>query len=189
MSDYRGQFDRQTAYSRLYEVMQTDRPLAERLREALEIGVEGFGVDFGYITEIDVDTGEWEAIISTELPDGGSLTGLQEDLTNTFCLRTIQDEDIFAFADVATEGLEDHPGAAEHGVHCYHGAPIMVDNEPHGTVCFASYDSRAEEFSEAEKSFSHLVAQMAGYEIEQQAYERELAEREALLDERAEIYR
>jgi len=189
MAESRGTFDRQEAYSRLYEVMQTDRPLAERLHDALEIGVEGFGVDFGYLTEIDVETNEWEAVISTELPDGTDITGLQEDLTNTFCLRTIRDENIFACSDVATEGLDNQPGAAEYGIHCYHGAPILVDNEPHGTVCFASYDPRAEAFSEAEKSFSHLVAQMAGYEIEQQEYERELAEREAQLDERAEIYR
>lgn len=189
MSERRGAFDRQTAYSRLYEVMQTDRPLEDRLHDALEIGVDQFGVDFGYITEIDVETNDWEAVISTELPDGTSLTGLQEDLTNTFCLRTIRDEGIFAFADVTTEGFEDHPGAAEYGVHCYHGAPILVDNEPHGTVCFASYDPRSEAFSEAEKSFSHLVAQMAGYEIEQQQYEAELCEREAQLDERSEISR
>ena len=189
MNERRGEFNRQTAYSRLYEVMQTDRPLDERLHDALEIGVEGFGVDFGYLTEIDTATDDWEVVISTELPDGTSLTGLQEDLTNTFCLRTIRDEEIVAFADVATEGLETHPGAAEYGVHCYHGAPILVDNEPYGTVCFASYDPRAEAFSEAEKSFSHLVAQMAGYEIEQQEYEAELAAREAELDERSEIYR
>src|SRR6056297_1927804 len=31
MAERRGTFDRQEAYSRLYEVMQTDRPLAERL--------------------------------------------------------------------------------------------------------------------------------------------------------------
>jgi len=76
MSERRGEFDRQTAYSRLYEVMQTDRPLDERLHDALEIGVEGFGVDFGYLTEIDTATDDWEVVISTELPDGTSLTGL-----------------------------------------------------------------------------------------------------------------
>jgi len=189
MSGVHAGFDRQTAYSRLYEVMQTDRPLEERLQDALEVGVSQFGVDFGYVTEIDTQTNDWEAVISTELPDGTDLTGLQEDLTNTFCLRTIQDEDIFAFADIATEELEDHPGAADYGIHCYHGAPILVDNEPHGTVCFASYDPRAEAFSEAEKSFSHLVAQMAGYEIEQQQYEQELTAWETQLNERSEIYR
>ena len=182
MADSRGTFDRQEAYSRLYEVMQTDRPLKERLRDALEIGVDQFGVELGYVAEVDRETNDWEVIVSTDSEGRSELTGLQEDLSNTFCLRTIREEGLVSFADVADEGLEDHPSTVEYGIQCYHGAPIMVDGEPCGTVCFSSYDPRATAFSEAEKSFTHLVAQMAGYEIE-------LAEREAELDERSEIYR
>ena len=189
MADSRGTFDRQEAYSRLYEVMQTDRPLDERLKGALEVGVDQFGVDLGYVAEVDQATNDWEVIVSTDPDDGPDLTGLQEDLTNTFCLRTIRDEEIVAFRDVVEEGLEDHPSATEYDISCYHGAPIMVDGEPYGTVCFSSFNPRAKAFSDAEKSFSHLVAQMAGYEIEQQQYEAELAEREEELDERSEIYR
>jgi len=189
MAERRARFDRQRASSRLYEVMQTDRPLEERLRDALEIGVEGFGVDLGYIAEFDQSTNDLELIVSTDLEGRPGPTEMQQDLTDTFCLRTIRDEDIFAFRDVVEAGLEDHPSAIEHGVSCYHGAPIMVDGEPYGTVCFSSFNPRAEAFSDAEKSFSHLVAQMAGYEIEQRQYEAELADREAELDQRSEIYR
>ena len=189
MAESRGTFDRQEAYSRLYEVMQTDRPLDERLQDALEIGVDQFGVDLGYVAEVDRETDDWEVIISTDPAEHPDLTGLQEDLTNTFCLRTIREEGIVSFADVTVEELDDHYAAVEYGIQCYHGAPIMVDGEPCGTVCFSSFDPRAKAFSEAEKSFTHLVAQMAGYEIEQQQYEAELAEREAELDARSEIYR
>jgi PAS domain S-box-containing protein len=56
-------------------------------------------------------------------------------------------------------------------------------------VCFSSRDPRAEAFSEAEKSFTYLIAQMVGYEIEQRNYERDLAEQEQTLEERREIYR
>jgi len=189
MTDARGTFDRQSAYAQLYATMQSDRRLEDRLREALEIGVDQFGVDLGYVAEVDQATNGWEIIISTDPEGRPDPTGLTEDLTNTFCLRTIQDEEIVAFRDVAEVGLEDHPSAVEYGLSCYHGAPIMVDGEPYGTVCFSSFDPRDEAFSDAEKSFSHLLAQMAGYEIEQQAYERELSKREATLDERGEIYR
>jgi len=189
MGASRGTFDRQTAYSQLYEVMQTDRPLEDRLKDALEVGVSQFGVDAGIVTKINQETDDWEVRISTDTGDDPDPTGLKRDLSTTFCLRTIRDEEIVSFADVADVGLEDSTDAVEYGIHCYHGAPIMVDNEPYGTVCFTAQNARAEPFSEAEKSFSHLVAQMAGYEIEQQQYEAELAEREAQLDERAEIYR
>jgi len=189
MTAGRGTFDRQSAYAQLYAEMQSDRPLEDRLREALEIGVEGFGVDIGYVAEVDPATDSWEIIISTDPKDRPDPTGLTEALSNTFCQRTINEEGIVAFRDVAEVGLEDHPSAVEYGLSCYHGAPIMVDGEPYGTVCFSSFDPRDEAFSDAEKSFSHLVAQMAGYEIEQQDYEAELADREARLDERGEIYR
>lgn len=189
MTERRGEFDRQGAYSRLYAVMQTDRPLEDRLKDALAIGVEQFGVELGYVAKIDQETNDWEVILSTDSAEHPDMTGLQEDLTNTFCLRTIREEGIVSFADVADEGLEDHPSAVDYGIHCYHGAPILVDGEPYGTVCFSSQDPRAEPFSEAEKSFTHLVAQMAGYEIEQQQYEQELTAWEDRLDERSEIYR
>ncbi len=189
MTAPRGAFDRQSAYAQLYAAMQSDRPLEDRLREALEIGVEQFGVDLGYVAEVDQATNDWEIIISTDPEGRPNPTGLQEDLTNTFCLRTIKNEEIIAFRDVVEEGLEDHPSAVEYDISCYHGAPIIVDGEPYGTVCFSSFDPRDEAFSDAEKSFSHLVAQMAGYEIEQQAYEAELTDRETTLDERGEIYR
>jgi PAS domain S-box-containing protein len=190
MTDRRGTFDRQEAYSRLYQVMQTDRPLEDRLHDALEIGVEQLGVDLGYVAKVDPETNDFEIIISTDPGDGKpNLSGVQDDLTNTFCLRTIQEEGIVSFADVAEEGLENHPAAVSYDISCYHGAPIMVDGEPYGTVCFSSSNPRAEAFSEAEKSFSHLVAQMAGYELEQREYEAELAEREEQLNTRSEIYR
>jgi len=189
MTEFRGSFDRQSAYAQLYAAMQSDRPLEKRLLEALEIGVEQFGVDLGYVATVDEATDSWEIIISTDPEGRPDPTGLEEDLSNTFCLRTIQNEEIVAFRDVAEVGLEDHHSAVEYDISCYHGAPIIVDGEPYGTVCFSSFNPRGEAFSDAEKSFSHLVAQMAGYEIEQQDYEAELAEREARLDERAEIYR
>jgi len=169
--------------------MQTDRSLEERLQEALEIGVSQFGIEIGYIAKVDQETNDFEIVISTNPAENPDLTGVKDDLNNTFCMRTIQQEGITSFADVADEGLADHPAAVTYGLSCYHGAPIFVDGEPYGTVCFASRDPRADPFSEAEKSFSHLVAQMAGYEIDQREYEAELAEREAQLDERSEIYR
>jgi len=189
MTASRGSFDRQSAYAQLYAAMQSDRPLEARLKNALDIGVDQFGVDLGYVAEVDQETNSWEVVISTDTEGRSDLTGLTEDLRNTFCQRTINEEGIVAFRDIAEVGLEDHPTAIEYGLSCYHGAPIIVDGEPYGTVCFSSFDPRDEAFSEAEKSFSHLVAQMAGYEIEQQDYEAELAARAAELDEREEIYR
>lgn len=177
------------AYSQLYEIMRSDRPLFDRFESVLQLGVEYFGVDQGYITQIDQETNEWTAIVSTNSLDGAVPPGLELDLTTTYCRRTIQSEGIVSFADAVNDGWEDDPAFETHQLSCYHGAPIVVDDEPFGTVCFSARDPRAEPFTDAEKSFTYLIAQVAGYEIEQRNYERDLAEQERTLAERREIYR
>ncbi|MDR5674268.1 Signal transduction histidine kinase, contains PAS domain [Halalkaliarchaeum sp. AArc-CO] len=184
-----GTFDRNAAYSQLYEVMQSEASLNTRLEAALEVGASAFDVEMSYIAEIDREAGDWEIVLTNSPSERPDPIGLQEDLENTFCSRTIEEETTIAFADVADVGLEDHPAAVEYGISCYHGAPILVDGKTYGTVCFSSQDPRAKPFTEAEKSFTHLLAQMIGHEIEQADYDRELAERERELNEREEIYR
>lgn len=190
MADRRdGTFDRNSAYSQLYEIIQSEAALNDRLEAALQVGADAFDVELGYIAEVDREAGDWEIVLTNSSSDRADPIGLQEELANTFCRRTIADETTVAIADVADVGLEDHPAAVAYGISCYHGAPILVDGEPYGTVCFSSQDPRAEPFTDAEKSFVHLLAQMIGHELEQAEYERELAERERELNDREEIYR
>ncbi|WP_435066108.1 PAS domain S-box protein [Halobaculum sp. EA56] len=177
------------AYSRLYEIMRSGRPLFDRFEAILQLGVEYFGVDHGYITQIEQERNEWTAIVSTDSVDGPIPPGLELALTTSYCRRTIQNEGIVSFADALDAGWEDDPAFETHQLSCYHGAPIVVDDEPFGTVCFSAQDPRAEPFTEAEKSFTYLIAQVVGYEIGQRNYERDLAERERTLAERREIYR
>jgi PAS domain-containing protein len=177
------------AYSQLYEIMRSDRPLFDRFEAVLQLGVEYFGVDQGYITQIEQETNEWTAIVSTDSSDGPVPPGLDLDLSTSYCRRTIREEEIVSFADAIDAGWEDDPAFQTHQLSCYHGAPIIVDDDPYGTVCFSARDPRADPFTDAEKSLTYLIAQMVGYEIEQRNYERDLAEQEHTLAERREIYR
>jgi PAS domain S-box-containing protein len=85
-----------------------------------------------------------------------------------------------AVADVAVERFD---------LGTYIGAKVVVDDETHGTVCFAAEDERETEFTDAESYVVELLARLVGRAIERRNYERELDEREAQLDERREIYR
>lgn len=190
MSDRSESMRQSKAYKRLYDVIHTnEEPLHDRLENALEIGVEHFGVDVGYITQLDPEKDHLEVIVSTNSETQPSLKGLSDTLSNTFCQRTIENEAVFAFPDVSTVGLENHPATQKYGVHCYHGAPIVVNGEPYGTVCFAAQAARETAFTEQEKSFSHLIASIVGYEFEQQDYESKLSTREKELQKHAEINR
>jgi len=177
------------ARSRLYDVMRADGPADERIRQALELGTEYFGVEHGYVTRIDQESDDWEVDISID-PDGETVhEGLGVDFSTTYCRRTIEDDGVVTFPDGPDETLEADPDFQTHGFHCYHGAPVIVDGEPFGTLCFVSTDARAEAFTDAEKAFTDLVASMISHEIEREHRQAALDTRESELENRQEIYR
>jgi PAS domain S-box-containing protein len=177
------------ARSRLYDVMRADGKTEERIRHALELGTEYFGVEHGYVARIDQATDDWEVYISID-PDGETVhEGLSVDFSTTYCRRTIEQEEVVTFPDGPDEALAADPDFRTYGFHCYHGAPVIVNGEPFGTVCFASTEARAAAFSDAEKAFTDLVAQMIGNEIERERRQEQLERREREVEERAEIQR
>ena len=177
------------ARARLYEVLRSDENVYRRLEAALEVGIEYFGVDHGYVTEIDRATGDWQIVTATDPPDGPFPEGLKLELATTYCRHTIHQGGVFTLHDAPEQGYGDDVAFETHGIHCYHGAPIVVEDETYGTVCFSSMDPRPAPFSETEKAFTQLIAQMAGHEIERHRNERELDRREHELEERRQIYR
>jgi PAS domain S-box-containing protein len=189
MSRREGTLADDEARARLYEVMRSDAFVDDRLEAALEVGLEYFGVDHAYIAEIDEATDDWTVVIATDPPDGAIPEGLNVDLATTYCRHTIERESVLALHDAPEQGYAGDVAFDAHGLHCYHGAPVVVDDETYGTVCFSSRDPRADPFSETEKAFTQLVAQMAGHEIERHRDEVALDRRERELEERREIYR
>jgi len=189
MSRREGTLADDEARARLYEVMRSDAFVDDRLEAALDVGLEYFGVGHGYIAEIDEDAGDWEVVVATDPPEGPIPEGLNHDLATTYCRHTIREEGVLALHDAPAQGYGDDVAFETHGLHCYHGAPVIVDDQTYGTVCFSSTDPRAEPFSETEKAFTQLIAGMAGHEIERHRDEVALDRRERELRERREIYR
>ena len=59
------------------------------------------------------------------------------------------------------------------GLETYVGGTVAADDEPYGTICFASEASRASALEEFERSFISLLGRWIGYEIERRdAHER-----------------
>lgn len=176
------------ARARLYGAMSADEPLYDRLGDALAVGVDYFGVDYGFVAEVDRETDTWTVLVSVDRGTGRVPEGREVPLSRTYCRRAIEQEEVLAFADAERAGLAGDPTFVEWGISCYHGAVIVVDGEPYGTVCFAADEPRDEPFDEYEKSFSLLVAQMVGYELEQERYEHQLEERDrAIAEHRSEL--
>jgi len=156
------------ARERLYEVMDRDLPFEEKATQALAVGEAYLGVENGHLTRIDPESDYWKAIASTDPADGTFPAGLQLDLEDTYCRRTIGGEAPVRLHEVRNQGWDDDPAFQRHGLHCYHGSTITVDDELFGTLCFVSTEPRAEPFDDDETLFAELIARMLETELQEE---------------------
>jgi len=154
----------------LYETIRKEVPFEQKAREALELGQKYLGADNGHLTRIDRKAGHWKAVVSTDPPDGRIPSGLELDLGTTYCRRVIEDNTQIALYDAPNQGWADDTAFETHGFHCYHGTPLIVDNEPFGTVCFVSEDPRGA-FTDGEMMFAELIARLLERELERERHE------------------
>ena len=162
------------ARQRLYEIVRRDVPFDEKAHDALELGKRYLGVDNGHLTKIDRETDHWEAIVSTDSADEPFPPGLELDLGTTYCRRTIAENAPIGLSDVPNQGWADDPAFETHGLHCYHGTTLIVDDEPFGTICFVAEDPRAASFSDGETMFAELLTRMLERELEREQHEADL---------------
>ncbi|MGQ4555888.1 ATP-binding protein [Halobellus sp. GM3] len=164
----------QWAREELYETIRGDASFDRKARDALKLDVAYLNVDNGHLTRIDRETDHWEATVSTDSASGRFPPGLELDLGTAYCRRTIESRSPIILHDAPSQGWADDPAFETHGLHCYHGTRILLDDEPYGTVCFVAEDPRPEEFSESETMFTELIAQLLERELEREQHEAEL---------------
>lgn len=158
----------------LYGVMNEDISFQEKAQRALEIGERYLNVDNGHLTQIHPESEYWKAISSTDPPEGEFPPGLLLDLKTTYCRRVISEDDSIALHNASEQGWEDDPAFQEHGLYCYHGSPLKIDDETYGTVCFVSKEPREEPFTEEDTTFAELIARLLEYELRRERTEKEM---------------
>lgn len=161
------------ARKQLYAIIRQDVPFQQKAREALDLGKQFLDVENGHLTRIDQDTQHWEAIASTDPPEGQFPEGLELGLGGTYCRRTVESDSQIALHDAANQGWADDPAFEAHGLSCYLGTPMTVNGQPYGTVCFVSNASR-EPFSDSELLFAELIAVLLERELEREQHEIDL---------------
>ncbi|MFW6320776.1 MAG: response regulator [Halohasta sp.] len=159
--------------SGLYEMMnEADRSLEEKLNRALELGTAELGYPLGYITHKEGNSIE---VVSVS----GDHQTIREDATvpiaRTYCSYTITEMEPVTVTDAeAAEQWADSKAYDETGLRCYVGAPVVVDGEIYGTLCFGSDEPRTDTTVEDDEVIVKTLAQWVGYEIDRHEYEREL---------------
>lgn len=153
-----------TARNRLDEIVRQDTSTQQKATDALDLGIEYLGADFGYLAVTDEQFNYWEPIVSTEIPEGVPEHSPRE-LSTTYCRRTTEDDTQIALHDLPNQGFADDPGYQTFGCHCYLGTPLIVDGTQRGTVCFVSEEPRSRPFDDAELLFAELLARVLGDEF------------------------
>jgi len=162
------------ARQRLHEIVRKDVPFNEKAREALELGKQHLGVDNGYLTRIDQETNHWEIVVTTDIEDGQASPGLELELQNTYCRETIENDTPLALHDAPNQGWRDDPAFEKSGEHTYLGIPLITEDEPYGTVCFAADHPRSDSFSEAETRFADHLTRLLERELEKELIQGDL---------------
>jgi len=109
----------------------------------------------GHVVKIDRQTGSHEIhyAAGSDLVKAGTVS----DLSETFCRRAIEADDILAIANAPENGYADDPAYEKWGISRYVGAKLILDDELFGTLCFADRDGNTA-LSGPEKAVVNLMA-------------------------------
>ncbi|MFW6435286.1 MAG: ATP-binding protein [Halovenus sp.] len=170
----------------LYDIFS--RPgtdLSGKVERALTLGSEYLDLPIAFFTRIDEGIQE---IVQAVGDNPRIQPGERCPLEDAYCHRTVEIDSALPVQDVRDASDISQRAFEYLRLGAYIGARVVVDDETHGTVCFADYSSRETAFSDPEEYFVELLAGLVGHAIEQREYDRELESRESRLTEQREIY-
>lgn len=137
----------------------------ETLREALIVGKEYFGLEFGIISHV---VGQDYTVEVQSSPKDTLYDGQLFPLGLTYCKTTLELDDVLAITDVTKSKYSGHPCHTELNLVSYIGAPVRVNSEIYGTINFSSPKARQLKYDEIDDSFMRLLARWAGSFLERQ---------------------
>jgi len=166
--------DAATAREEIYDLFaRRDLDRDERIRAALDVGVTYLGLSVGYFTRVD----DGVQTITHAVGDHPSIrAGESCALEETYCQRTVDRTAPLAVQRVDGETIPD-AAIERFGLGTYIGAPVSVDGEPYGTVCFAADYPRDDPFSERDELLVELLATQISRDVERERNREALRER------------
>ncbi|WP_246998736.1 PAS domain S-box protein [Halosolutus gelatinilyticus] len=159
---------------RLYEITaDRERSFDEKVDRLLDLGRDRLGVDIGFLATIDASADRFEVTHASAATDGFE-SGIESELSKTYCQVTIQSPGVLGFVDSPIESGIDDAAYEAWNIECYLGGRVDVDGDLHGTLCFVDESPRSTPFTPAERSFVELATQWVSYELERQRYQDDL---------------
>ena len=172
--------ERPDPFKTLLQLTNADLSLEQRIRGAIDLGREFLGVDNGVLSY--TGEGRYE-VIRTNIDSGPYAEGGVVDLDGTWCRHVVGGGEPVGFADVAESPYRGDTARETTGLNCYVGAPVDIDRETYGTLCFSDEVPRDDPITDAERDFIELLANWVGTELEREKHYAELREQNERLDE------
>ncbi|ELY63595.1 ATP-binding protein [Natrinema versiforme] len=154
------------AKEQLHQIIRKNVPFDQKAREAIELGARYLDTDVGILNRIDEETGYLEASITANITDGETIEDIENDLSKAYCRKTIKGDDPLPIHDALEQGWGNDPAFKSSGDHTYLGTPLIIDEEPYGTVCFVGKKPRSEPFSETETRFAEHLTRLLERELD-----------------------
>lgn len=151
------------------------RSFDEKLDALFDLGCEYFDLELGGLARVDPTTDLFQ-VERTSGDHEHLVPGARLALSETHCRLVASTPDsVVGIADSRGNGLEGTKAHEEFGVDAYLGTRIELDGDYDRTFFFVASEPRDEPFTEAERTFHHLMGQWLEYELRKKQRESRLA--------------
>jgi PAS domain S-box-containing protein len=136
----------------------------EKVRAALQLGTEYFGVENGHLVHIDPAAGTHE-IVQVRGSHPTIAAGATADLADTYCRLVVANGDTLLVGNVPEAGWGEDSAADLHELGCYLGAKVVVGSTLYGTLCFVDREPKAAFSEPGDRVFLERMAAEIGHEL------------------------
>ncbi|WP_408960416.1 MEDS domain-containing protein [Natrinema sp. 74] len=154
----------------------------EKLQALFELGCDRFDLELGGLAKVDPTRDSFTVEAASDEHEFLK-AGTEAPLSETYCRATVAAEETADVTDPGNHGFEGTLAYEEFGIETYLGTRIRFEDRPDRTLFFVSSEPQEQGFSDADRTFHHLMGQWLKYELEQRHHEQQLKESNERLEQ------
>lgn len=160
--------DSEAGLRELYEITSTPgQTLTDKLDRLLDLGCRRLGLSLGMVTRLDHESFD---VMATHDISGKISAEMMRELTETYCLKTIQAEGFTGILSAAQLSGKERASR----IKSHLGMRILVDELQFGTLDFFDAEKKDRQFPPGELAFLRLMGQWIGKELSDQRKNQEI---------------
>ena len=158
--------------------VEPDLGFEDKVTQLLTLGTEALGLELGIVSQVNYPVYE---CLFVHGPEWAPVPGASFDVKGTYCLHTLENDEVTAFHHAGQQEISSHPCYQNFGLESYIGAPLRRGDKFFGTLNFSDRAPRQAPFSNKEFEFVAFLARWLGNELKLHTERRELRQQRGLL--------